>query len=496
MAIAKIEKRSSTVWSRESVITAGIAAVLGLVSLILLWSAVKSFMVRTSYVEAAFKYDSNRRQDVRANAERARAWGRHPESTELLAKVLVEGNQLDAAEKLYVETAAGPRRAMGLVGQGLILLRRADGEKDPKKGAELSRKAKDRFTEAKAADKDLVEAHIGSATADLVTGVKLNDPAKIAAARSEFVKILKSLLATEATAAGVTREGYMDLFVGLARSHASPTKFSPDALAHAGAARRYLPSSMNLYAMELALQAQMMVESPPATAEIRAAKTYEKLKFLKDRLVSARDQKPMENVADSWFALTLATAAVLARGGSPEDIAGSKEFINLAQQGPRGTDNLLAAVLEASLAMAAAQMPLASGNWNKRQTNYQQAYGHFSRLNGMKEVQEPSRALLRATLLNNQAFFEEDTAVQGGGEPRYEQAVGLLKKALEAEKQGGLPNGSYEVLRNLAVIQRRRGKPDAAEHYQAALAAGADRSEEWVKKDVEELQKYFLAGSK
>src|SRR5688572_7875695 len=108
MAIAKIEKRSATVWRGPSAVTAGIGVGLMVISLLFFWLAVKSFMVRTSYVDAAFKYDSNRRQEVRSAAERARSWGRHAESSELLAKVLVEQNQLDAAEKVYGEMVDGP----------------------------------------------------------------------------------------------------------------------------------------------------------------------------------------------------------------------------------------------------------------------------------------------------------------------------------------------------------------------------------------------------
>lgn len=490
MAIAKMEKRSATVWNRSSAITVGIGAFLALISLILLWGALKAYMVRSNYIKATFKHDSNRRQDVKASAERARAWGRHPESTELLAKVLVEGNSLDAAEKLYAGLAAGPRRAMGLCGQGIVLLRRADAEKNPKTAADLARKAKDKFVEAKGADTRLVEAQIGAATADLLAGVKLNDPAKIAVARSEFSKVLKALQNAEDLAADVTREGYMDLYVGLARSNASPTKFSHDALAYAGAARRYLPASMGLYAMELALLAQQMVESPPVTAEIRAAKTFERLKSLRDRISSTRDVKAMDDVADSWFALTLASAAALARGGAQEDLDGSKQMLELAQRGRRGNDALLAEVLEATLALELARKPEKT-SWSKRQTNYSQAYAQFLNVNKMKELEDPSRALLRAALLNNQAFFEEDTAAQGGGENRYQQAVALLTKALELEQGAGLPNGSYEVQRNLAVIQLRRGKPEAADHFDAAQKAAVDRTEDWVRRDLEDLRKYF-----
>jgi hypothetical protein len=487
MAIAKMEKRSATVWTKSSTMPLAIGGGLAFISLFLLWGAVKSFMVRTSYVEAAALHDTNRRQEVKASAERARSWGSHAESSELLAKVLVESNNLDAADKIYVQAASGQRRAMGLCGQGIVLLRKADGEKDAKKAAEFARKAKDRFNEAKAADGKLVEAQIGGASADLILGVKSNDAAKINAARVEFAKIHKALVASDDLAANVTREGFMDLYVGLARAYATKEKFSPESLSYAGSARRYLPTSMSLYALELSLQAQQMVDNPPPTAEIRAARTFERMKQLKERIVTS---KTMGELSEPWFALTLAAASALARGSSPEDIQGSKELLSLAQQG-KGQDMLLAETLEASLAMEAALKP--EMNWNKRQTNYSQGHRQFMTVNAMKELQEPSRAILRAALLNNQAFFEEDQAAQGGGEPRYEQAVNLLKRALEAEQAGGLPEGSYEVRRNLAVIQKRRDKPDAAEHFDAAQRLAATRTEERIRQDLTKLQEYFGA---
>lgn len=481
MAIAKIEKRSATVWNRSSAVSAGIGGFLALISLFLLWGAFKSFMVRTNYVEAAYKHDSNQKLEVRSAAEKARAWGKHSESAQLLAKILVETNQLDAADKVYTDIANGVHRPLGLVGQGIVLLRRADAEKDLKKCTELARKAKDRFNEAKAADPKLIEAQIGVWTADILTGVRSggdnSKPAK------ELGKILSALRSSEDAAAHVTREGYIDLYVGLARAHASPTKFSSEALGFAGSARRYLPPSLSLYAMEVALQAQQMSENPPPTAEIKAARMFEKLKQLKERIVTS--QKVMEPLIDPWFALTLATASALGRGG---ETAASNEILSLAKQF-KGDETILAAVLEASMALEVARTP--ESNWNKRQTNYSQAYGRFVSVNAMKELQEPSRALLRAALLNDQAFFEEDTAAQGGGEPRYEAAVSLLKKALEAEQAAGLPDGSYEVRRNLAVIQKRRGKPDAADHFLAAQRAAAARSESTIRQDLEDLEKYF-----
>ena len=486
MAIAKMEKMSSTVWNRSSTIQAGAGAVLALISLILLWSAFKNFMVRTSYVEAAFSYDSNRKQDVKTYAERSKSWGSHAESLELLAKMYVEYNQLDAAEKLYAQAASGRRKAMGLCGQGIVLLRRADAEKDAKKSAEFAKKAKDKFNEAKADDPKLVEAQIGAATADLVLGVKSNIPEKIAAARSEFSKIHKSLRSSEDTAALVTREGFMDLYVGLARSHASKEKFSAEALAYAGSARRYLPSSMSLYAIELALLAQQMVENPPGTVEIRAARTFERMNQLRQRIASS--PKAMEQVAEPWFSLALATAAALARGGADEDVKSSKEMLTLAQQA-KGQDTVLAEILEASLAFEVARKP--ESNWSRRQSNYSQARTQIMDVLNKKEIQDPNHALLRGTLLNNQAFFEEDSAAQTPSDQRYEGVVAMLKRALEAEGQGGLAEGSYEVHRNLAVIQKRRGKPDAAEHFAAAQKAAVGRTEDHIRKDLEELIKYF-----
>jgi hypothetical protein len=486
MAIAKIEKRSATVWRGPSAVTAGIGVGLIVISLLFFWLAVKSFMVRTGYVDAAFKYDSNRRQEVRGAAERARSWGNHAESSELLAKVLVEQNQLDAAEKIYGEMVDGPRRAFALIGQGVILLRRADAEKESKKAAEFTRRAKDKFGDAKSADSSLLESQIGAATSDLILGVKIGDASKIAAARGEFLKILKTVQASEDAAAKVTRQGYTDLFVGLARSHASTEKFSPEALSFAGSARRYVPTSNSLYAMELALQAQQMVESPLNPADIKTNKLQEKLNLLMQKLITSTNPKEYEEVSRGWFALTLATAAALARQNEAQQ---AKDMLNTAQRAKNRQDLAMAAALEAALAMEIVTVP--EQNWNKRQTNYQGAHALMRKVNENADMQAALPPHLRAALLNNYAFIDEDFAAQGGGESRYQPAVASLLKALEAEKEAGMPDGSYEVRRNLAVIQKRRQKPDAAEHFAAAQRLASERGDEAVRKDLEELQKYF-----
>ena len=486
MAIAKIEKRSATVWRGPSAITAGIGVGLMVISLLFFWLAVKKFMVRTNYVEASFKYDSNRRMEVRGAAERARSWGGHHESSELLAKVLVEQNQLDAAEKIYGSMSSGPRRAMALIGQGIIQLRRADAEKDSKKAVEAARKGKDRFGEAKSADSSLLEAQIGSATADLVIGVKIGDAAKIASARSEFLKIYKSVQGSEEAAGRVTREGYLDLFVGLARSHASTEKFSPEALSFAGSARRYLPGSMSLYAMELALQAQQMAESPLNPADIKANKLQEKMNLLLQRMLTSTNPKEFEEVSRGWFAMVQATAAALALQNEPQP---SKDMSSLGLRSKNKQDIAFTAALEASLAMELVTRPV--NNWNMRQTNYGQAYQRLKNANDNQDIQALLPPHLRAALLNNQAFIDEDYAAQGAGESRYQPAVAALLKAWDAEKESGMPDGSYEVRRNLAVILKRRQKTEAAEHFAAAQRLASERSDEAVRKDVEDLQKYF-----
>jgi hypothetical protein len=486
MAIDKIGRRSTVVWNRTSLTYIVIAAVLALVALIFLWLAVKNYMVRSNYIDAAFKQDSNRRSDVRAAADKARSWGRHAESLELYGKALVDANQFEAAEKVYAEISASLRSAIGHCGMGILLLRKADGEKDDKKAADLAKKAKDQFTQAKAADSALIEAQIGSATADLIAGIRLKDDGKIASARSEFLKVHKQVTGSEAVAATVSREGYIDLYVGLARSHASLSKYNPEALGFAGAARRYLPGSNKLYAMELALQAQKMTERPDTPADIRGLKTYERLKKLKDTLANTKNQKEIEEVTEAWQAMVMATGAALAQAGDKD----SEDMLNLAS-GLKSVSPLMAEVLEASLAMTTAVTPVE--NAGQRAANSNKALNQIRKVLAMKEMQEPGRALLRSALLNNQAVLEAEDAATTGNDEKYQISVQTLLKALEAEKEAGLPDGSYEVRRNLAVIQKRRGQADAAEHYSAAQRAASARGDA-VKEDLEKLTKY-LAGS-
>jgi hypothetical protein len=196
----------------------------------------------------------------------------------------------------------------------------------------------------------------------------------------------------------------------------------------------------------------------------------------------------MEDVTDAWQAMVMATGAALARAGEYKD---SEEMLNLAS-GLKGASPLMAEVLEASLAMATAVTPVDSTS--QRASNSHKALTQIKKVLGMKEMQEPGRALLKAALLNNQAVLEAEAAATTANDTKYGLSVETLLKALEAEKQAGLPDGSYEVRRNLAVIQKRRGQADATEHYTAAQRAASARGEKSVKDDLEKLTKY-LAGS-
>jgi hypothetical protein len=197
-------------------------------------------------------------------------------------------------------------------------------------------------------------------------------------------------------------------------------------------------------------------------------------------------QKQMEPLIDAWFSLTLAAAEALHRAGDP---AGSREMLNLVLDNPRVRDPVLPAALKATLALETARAPEAI--WSKRAANYGVAYGEITRVTARTELQDPSKAHLAAALLNNQAFLEEDMGATGGGEALYDRAVKTLLRALEAEQKAGIAGGSYEVRRNLAVIQKRRNKADAEEHLKAAENAAATRSEDSVRRDLEELHRYF-----
>jgi hypothetical protein len=488
MAIGRLDKRSAVVWTRPAAIQMGIAAALMLLALLLLWSAFKRYMVKSNYAEALLKYDSGRRPEAKAGIEGAVSWrSDFAEARELLAKVLVEADQLDAAERAYGQLVEnGGRSAVAECGLGVIGLRRSAAEKVDKKAAELLKKAKDHFTAARAAEGTLVEAQIGQATVDLVAGLRGGEGARVDRARGEFVRIHRSLRGSEETAGQVTREGYIDLFAGLARSHSLGQVHSPEALAFIVASRRYQPEAADLWAGEICLLAKQVATTPQNLEQLKAQRYLERSIELKNKI--SIPGKVTDRILDPWVSLTMAAAAAFHREG---DLTNSYEMLTFLVNNPRLKDPIPPLVLEAALRFDVARKP--ESNWNKRQGNYNQAMSAINRLTEKKELEESAHDLARAAAWNNRAFLEEDQAALGGGEMMYERAVTSLKKALEAEEKAGIVGGSYEVRRNLAVIQKRRNKPDFQEHFDAAVRAGEKRQDEWVRRDLEELRK--LAGT-
>jgi len=486
MAIARIEKKSAVVWTRPAAIQIAIAAVLFLVGLLLLWGAFRRYMVRSNYAEAILKYDSARKIEAKPGIDAAVSWrSDFAEAREFLAKILVEADQLEAAEREYarlVET--GGRAAVAECGLGVIALRRSADTKEEKKAAELLKKAKDHFMAARGAEATFAEAQIGAATAELVAGLRANEAVRIERARAEFFRIHRALRGSEEAARLVTREGYIDLFAGLARSNSMGAAHSPEALAYIGASRRYQPDAADLWASEICLQAKQVATTPMNSEQIKAQRILERAGELKNKVGGGG--KLADRLVDPWVSFTMAAAAAIHQAG---DANAAHELLANLIGNPRLKDPIPPLVLEAALRFESVRK--AESNWNKRGGYYSQAYLAILRLTGHKALEDSSRDFARAAAWNNQAFLEEDQAALGGGEGMYEKAVASLKNALEADVKAGIVGGSYEVRRNLAVIQKRRKKPDAQEHFDAAVKAAGERQDEGVKRDLEKLREYI-----
>ncbi len=481
MAIEKIEGGKKTEWTSQSRIFTMVAGGLALISLVFLYLAVSKYLLKSNYLAAMAAADGGRRADVKPAVDSALAWGSsHVEARELLARTLVESRQYGAALAEYEKLIAGPeKRASALAGKGIVLLRQADEEKDAKKQADLLKDAREVLVEAKTADDSCLEAHIGLATGELIAAVRAGDKTKISKCRDAFQAILK-----RGPGGSLSREGWIDLLSGLGRSMAGET-YNAEAGRHFSACRAQLPSSLALEVNQLYMEAQQIAGSAWTLESVRAAKLNDRLNILRNRWTSSKDS---DAIIDPWVQLVLASAAAYSKAGDKEGFNRAVEFLD---NQPKLKGNVWVdygrAVLHTERATAPGLSKSDRGNlMNKAMTSLRTASTAIPDA-------EPANAALVASVLNNLAFFEEEIGAAGSGDGQFQKAVDTLLKAWEADKKAGLPDGSYEVRRNLAVIQKRRKKDDAQGHYDAALRLGAARTEPRILQDLEELKKFWEA---
>ncbi|MBI3098025.1 MAG: tetratricopeptide repeat protein [Planctomycetes bacterium] len=191
-------------FTRLSATELGVAGVLALLGLGILWSAYKDFLVFYHFGDALVYYGSNKEALVVDRCEKAmasRPGYRFP--FEMWAKIKVDNDDFDGAEKVYkrltetygIETA--PDIATAHLGLGVIALRRFDKSKD----AKLLDQARAAFEAAERAKPAPAEVAIFRGHADLRQG-------RVDAAAKQFD------LAKQAQSIP-TIDGLVDLYTGL-----------------------------------------------------------------------------------------------------------------------------------------------------------------------------------------------------------------------------------------------------------------------------------------
>lgn len=463
-------------WTPRARVMGGIGAGVAALAVLFLYLGFSRYMLKSSYEDAMAAYDGGKRNEVRAAADSAASWGAGPEAAELAAKVLVDARQYGPAEQAYEKIAAAePKRPWAAVGLGVIALRRADEEKDPKKAADLIKRAKEKFGEARALDDNCLEAHIGAAGADLLAALQAGDKARAARVRDEYQKILKR------AGAALTREGFVDLFAGLGRSSSAAERHA-EAAKYFSACRAYSPLSISLEANLLALEAQQISETAWTPETLKQVDLLRRINELRNRWGSNKDLDPL---IDPWVSLVLAAASSYSKVGDKDSFTKCVDYL----EHPKVKGKPAAEYGEAALQLERMRAPGISKS--ERAAYMSKARIALQNAASVLSDSDAPSAERKATSLNNAGCLEEDLGASGSGDAQYQKAVDTLLKALEADRKAGLADGSYEVRRNLAVIQKRRNKPDAQEHYDAALRVGAARGEPAIQKDLEDLKKFW-----
>ncbi|MBI4564401.1 MAG: hypothetical protein HY716_06880 [Planctomycetes bacterium] len=474
----KAEAKKWLGMSREALFLLGGAGALALLSVLFLGLAVRKYVVRSSFTEAMRLHESGRRVQAQDPLETTLSWAwSHSGAREMMAKLAVEAGRFSEAESHYQKLL--PRTA-ARCSLGVIALRMAEAATDTKTFEEHLKTAEEHFGEALASDEESVEAQVGVATAKLMAAARSGDEGRVARLKEDFLKILKQVQEGGDAARDTTREAYADLFAGLGRTHYAAGNIS-EAAAYFGSCAAYHPDSVAVQANLLYLEARRIAETPSTPDLVKNAKWVERISGLQNRIAVLKDLEPL---SEPLLQYGVAAYMAAARAG---DMATASKI--LAQIDMRYRDRLLARLVDGAVKLNhAARAPAKT---NERRSAFNLAHAAYQKMSAHRDLEDPARAEWRAVVWNNMGFLEEEMAVTGGGETWYQRAVTSLMKALEADKQAGSPEGTYEVLRNLAVIQKRRGKPEAQGHFEAAVKAAEARSEAWVKEDMDNLRKYF-----
>lgn len=483
MAIQK-GKTKKVEWTRKAIIHLASAAVLLLVSLILVYRAVRRWSLTRNATYAFRSYERNRIGEAIPAFRNALAWkGDYHEAREALAKIYVDAGKLDEAEKEYkeLERADWPSPAVSL-GLGVIALKRADKATDPNEIGTHGKAALTAFKKAAC-----LEGAIGTAHAELLLALKGEDSTRMESARRMFEKIRSRLLDRE-EAAQVTREGLVDFYAGMGRIATEQTGYNPEAARHFRSCSHYAPGWPTPLVNVVYMEAKRFAYTTLSLDELNQMKTA--LDQFKISMYAQWSGNPTlyGNLRDPWMEYVLAVAYRFVEAG---DASLFENWIASLRQMEPFKERPEPAILEALVWGLLAERAIRPDDKSIRM---QHLFQRLDRFHDMvfwnDEAIARKYSTLRATTLNNMACGLEWFASydqRPANDSFFDRAARTLEEALKLDPP------SYEIHRNLAVLEKRRRGKEAARTYfdRAAQAAQNLPADSGLGKDFVELQNYM-----
>ena len=482
MAIAKV-KTKSVEWSSQSITQLAVAGALVLLSLLFIWLGITRFMLKRNMVAGLQAMDRGMQGAVDGYLSAAVSWKpTHHPARLALAKHYVDTMNEAGAEDMYRQLLEAPdftQKPLATCGLGALYLKKAERAKDAAGMQAALKIAVDHYKSSG----DLPEAKIGLAHCELVAAVRANDSAKIGALKGTFATLHKNY---RNSGANITKDGLIDLYSGLGLTHAWGGGYSKDAAQYFnacyGLAPRWPLPMINRAYLEAARYRDTDIN--PKDLDVEKPRIDE----VRSEWKMLYGQGNYGGLKEAWFQYSLATAYRFGVNGNHNafsnylnNLKSETEFKNrpetwrleigtLMRLGARSTDNLEAR--NNDMGRAGMQIRQFLDDEVARRT-------------------EEAWLRLRAIALVNMAVSLEQNMMYGNFPPAGEDAVNRLKDAIKIEKELKMNDGqgSYEANRNLAVMLRRLGKPEAQAAFDAAvkLAGTSPKGAD----DVKLLQDFF-----
>jgi tetratricopeptide (TPR) repeat protein len=482
MAIEKPAASAPKVeWTTSTIIQLSVAGLLVLLSLLFCWLAFSNWRFKSNLIEAYEQVDRGLPLAAKAPLEAALSWRKeHTGARELLAKLLCDEDNLDAARTQYQQLKAlGYAVPQVHVGLGVICLKEVEALDKPKAIEALVAEAAANFKSAAGTP----EAEIGLGHCELVLARKLNDPAHYAKAQAIFAKIRAVMDQKRDIRADITRDGLVDYYAGLGKALSGGEKVDEGAREAFRACAQYLPSTVSVLPMANILSLEARRFSTYNEGNDALLKLQPEINALRNQAggiwKGLKNQAEKERLREPWLMYSLALAQAWGRAGNANEMQSIvRDLASVGGFESRMEPFILEAMVRAELAVYADPNPAAQESAAGRaQQVYNDLIGKLPADDANKER--------RVRAYNNQAWMMAFRGGYANSEAMYQQAVQKLSEALR------LAPDDYVVNRNLAIVLNRFKKPpQAPTGYLEKCRAAAEKDKQWAE-DFEILKKYL-----